>query len=205
MEGGGVVSSEKQNTESNATSSYRYWVREAKVDAAPPPVPRKLTAEDVSTESKASNHLGSAWNKAGTWEEKNLNNWATERIKELVSSVGSLEFSSGKAEVSEVSRCSGDAFQVTVRNKKRVGYTYEITVKVKGEWLVGEEKKTFKGNLDLAEFSFGELDDLQIEAKLTDDKDLIHQDKQRIRQDMKMFLKPIREKLLEFEAELKER
>nr|GEZ49720.1 activator of Hsp90 ATPase, N-terminal [Tanacetum cinerariifolium] len=115
---------------------------------------------------------------AGTWEEKNLNKWATERIK---------------------------AFQVTVRNKKRVGYTYEITVKVKGEWLIGEEKKTFKGNLDLAEFSFGELDDLQIEARLTDDKDLLHQDKQRIRQDMKMFLKPIREKLLEFEAELKER
>ncbi|GJS54506.1 activator of HSP90 ATPase, partial [Tanacetum coccineum] len=150
---------------------------------------------------------------------------------ELVLSVGSLEFSFGKAEVAEVSRCSGDrqksdklgsdrtyiviclgdvgcaskAFQVTVRNKKRVGYTYEITVKVKGEWLVGEEKKTFKGNLDLAEFSFGELDDLQIEARLTDDKDLLHQDKQRIRQDMKMFLKPIREKLLEFEAELKER
>nr|GFA01291.1 activator of Hsp90 ATPase, N-terminal [Tanacetum cinerariifolium] len=63
MEGGGVLSSEKQNTESNATSSYTYWVREAKVDAAPLPVPRKLTAEDVSTESKASNHLGSAWNK----------------------------------------------------------------------------------------------------------------------------------------------
>lgn len=205
MEGGGVVSSEKQNAESNATSSYTYWVREAKVDAAPLPVPRKLTAEDVSIESKASNHLGSAWNKAGTWEEKNLNKWATERIKELVLSVGSLEFSSGKAEVAEVSRCSGDAFQVTVRNKKRVGYTYEITVKVKGEWLVGEEKKPFKGNLDLAEFSFGELDDLQIEVKLTDDKDFLHEDKQRIRQEMKMFLKPIREKLLEFEAELKER
>lgn len=31
-----------------------------------------------------------------------------------------------------------------------------------GEWRIGEEKKTFKGNLDLAEFSFGELDDLQV-------------------------------------------
>ncbi|GKB16318.1 activator of HSP90 ATPase, partial [Tanacetum coccineum] len=96
------------------------------------------------------------------------------------------------------------AFQVTVRNKKHVGYTYEITVKVKGK-LVGEEKKTFKGNLDLAEFLFRELDDLQIEAKLTVNKELLHQDKKRIRQDMKMFLKPFREKLLEFEAELKER
>lgn len=205
MKGSGVVSSEKQSAEATAASSYTYWVREAKQDAAPLPVPRKLTAEDISIGSKPSNHLGSAWNKAGTWEEKNLNKWATERIKELVLSVGSLEFSSGKAEIAEVSRCTGDAFLVTVRNKKRVGYTYEITLKVKGEWLIGEEKKTFKGNLDIAEFSFGELDDLQVEVKVNDENDLVHQDKQRIRQDMKMFLKPLREKLLEFEAELKER
>ncbi|XP_071737094.1 uncharacterized protein [Rutidosis leptorrhynchoides] len=205
MEGGGVVSSAKQNAESNATSSYTYWVRETKQDAAPLPVPRKLNAEDISSGSKSSNHLGSAWNKAGTWEEKNLNKWATERIKELILSVGSLELSSGKAEIAEVSRCTGDAFLVTVRNKKRVGYTYEITLKVKGEWVVGEEKKTFKGNLDIAEFSFGVLDDLQVEMRLNEDKDFIHQEKHRLRQDMKMFLKPIREKLLEFEAELKER
>lgn len=207
MEGGGVVSSEKQQQESsNTTSSYTYWVRETKTDAAPLPVPKKLTQQDISTAAASNNHhLGSAWNKAGTWEEKNLNKWATERIKELVLSMGTLEFSSGKAEVSEVSRCTGDAYLVTVRNKKRVGYTYEITLKVKGEWLVGEEKKTFKGNLDISEFSFGELDDLQVEVKLNDEKELLHQDKQRIRQDMKSFLKPIREKLLEFEAELKER
>ncbi|KAI3805594.1 hypothetical protein L1987_28114 [Smallanthus sonchifolius] len=205
MEGGGVVSSEKQSAESTTTSSYTYWVREVKQDAAPLPVPRKLTAQDLSVGSNSSNHLGSAWNKAGTWEEKNLNKWATERIKELVLSVGSLEFSSGKAEIAEVSRCTGDAFLVTVRNKKRVGYTYEITLRVKGEWLVGGEKKKFNVNLDLAEFSFGELDDLQVEVRLNEAKDLLVEDKQRIRQDMKMFLKPICEKLHEFEAELKER
>ncbi|XP_076934281.1 uncharacterized protein LOC143600490 [Bidens hawaiensis] len=197
MDGGGV-----ENVESTATSSYTYWVREAKQDAAPLPVPKKLTADDLNNKS---NHLGSAWNKAGTWEEKNLNKWATERIKELVQSVGSLEFSSGKAEIAEVTRCTGDAFLVTVRNKKRVGYTYEITLKVKGEWLVGGEKKKFDGNLDLAEFSFGELDDLQVEVKLNEAKDLLHEDKQQIREDMKKFLKPICHKLLEFEAELKER
>ncbi|KAM0013445.1 putative activator of 90kDa heat shock protein ATPase [Helianthus debilis subsp. tardiflorus] len=195
-----------ENAESTTTSSYTYWVREAKQDAAPLPVPKKLTADDLSVGSNASsNHLGSAWNKAGTWEEKNLNKWATERIKELVLSVGSLEFSSGKAEIAEVTRCIGDAFLVTVRNKKRVGYTYEITLKVKGEWLVGGEKKKFNGNLDLAEFSFGELDDLQVEVRLNEAKDLVHEDKQRIREDMKKFLKPICQKLLEFEAELRER
>ncbi|WVZ14581.1 hypothetical protein V8G54_012147 [Vigna mungo] len=53
------------------------------------------------------------------------------------------------------------AFMVIVRNKKRVGYTYELTLKVKGEWIIQGEKKFVGGHIDVPEFSFGELDDLQ--------------------------------------------
>lgn len=187
------------------TSSYRYWVRETTADAAPLPVPKKLSDGDLSKQPSQNASLGSVWNKAGTWEEKSLSKWATDRIKELLKSVGSLEFSNGKAEVTDVSRCTGDAFLVTVRNKKRVGYTYEITVDVKGEWLVGGEKKKLKGHLDIAEFSYGELDDLEVTVKINEGKDLQQQDKQGISQDLKSFVQPIREKLLQFEQELKER
>lgn len=31
-----------------------------------------------------------------------------------------------------------------------------------GEWTFGEEKKMVKGHLEIPEFSFGELDDLQV-------------------------------------------
>ncbi|XP_060189682.1 uncharacterized protein LOC132618680 [Lycium barbarum] len=149
-------------------------------------------------------HLGSVWNQAGTWEEKSVNKWANDRIKELLISVGSQEFSGGRAEVAEVARCSGDAFLVIVQNKKCVGYTYELTIKVEGEWLVGTEKEVVKGHLDIPKFSFGELDDLQIEVKLNEDEDLEQQDKHRIKQHMNFFLQPLREKLLQFEKELKE-
>ncbi|KAI3893303.1 hypothetical protein MKX03_035972 [Papaver bracteatum] len=216
MENGGLVA---ENIETNNNhddgssssaagggSSYTYWVRRdlKKEDAAPLPAPRKLTPQDVSTLSN-SNSLGSVWNQAGTWEEKNLNSWASGRIKELMSSLGSLEFSSGKAEIAEVTKCVGDAFLVTVRNKKRVGYTYELTLRFKGEWLIQEEKKNFGGHLDVPEFSFGEVDDMEVEIRLNQDKDIAHQDKMQIRQDLKLFLKPIREKMLEFEQELKDR
>lgn len=185
-------------------SSYTYWVRDKTPDAAPLPVPRKLNPGDQPN-NQTPTHLGSAWNRAGTWEEKSLNKWANDRIKELLVSVGSVELSGGKAEITEVTRCNGDAFLVTVRNKKRVGYTYELTLKVKGEWLVGAEKKVVKGHIEIPEFSFGELDDLQIEARLSEDKDLEPKDKQRIKQDFRLFLQPLREKLLQFEQELKER
>ncbi|KAJ4829213.1 hypothetical protein Tsubulata_024522 [Turnera subulata] len=190
--------------EGGTTSSYRYWVREATADAAPLPVPKKLSAQELLS-SSSSNNLGSVWNRAGTWEEKNLNNWATGRIKDLLGSMDSLAFSEGKAQIAEVSRCSGDAFLVTVRNKKRVGYNYELTLKVEGEWTIQEENKKVKSSIEIPEFSFGELDDLQMQVRLTDEKGLSQQDKVRITEDLKLFLQPVREKLLQFEQELKDR
>ncbi|CAF1698559.1 hypothetical protein HID58_051223 [Brassica napus] len=190
--------------EKKKEGSYRYWVREATSDAAPPPpLPQKLTNNDVVAPNAPA--LGSLWNQAGTWEEKNLTKWATDRLKELLRSVGSLQFSSGKAEIVDVNRCVGDAFLVTVRNKKRVGYTYELSLKVQGEWSFEEETKKVKGSLDVPEFSFGELDDLEVDVKVSDDKELSQQLKQRIRLDLKQFLEPIRLKLGQFEQELKDR
>ncbi|KAI3447272.1 hypothetical protein Pfo_003937 [Paulownia fortunei] len=192
------------STEKAAESaSYTYWVREVTRDAAPLPVPKKIDPTDLGNQPNQT-HLGSAWNRAGTWEEKNLNTWASDRIKELLVSI-SLEFSGGRAEIAEVTRCSGDAFLVTVRNKKRVGYTYELTLRVKGEWHMGGEMKKVKGCIDVPEFTFGELDDLQIQVNLSEDKDVPQEGQQQISQDLKLFLQPLREKLLQFEEELKAR
>ncbi|KAK3221188.1 hypothetical protein Dsin_008213 [Dipteronia sinensis] len=202
MENGGVSSEKQQEA---AGSSYTYWVREATVDAAPLPVPKKLNQNEIISNQSQPTVLGSVWNRAGTWEEKNLNKWASDRIKELLTSVGYMEFSGGKAEIAEVSNCSGDAFLVTVRNRKRVGYNYELTLKVKGEWIIGGEKKMVKGHIDIPEFSYGELDELQMQVRLSEEKDLLQPDKVQISQDLKLFLSPVREKLVQFEQELKDR
>ncbi|CAN6271377.1 unnamed protein product [Urochloa humidicola] len=186
-------------------SSYRYWVREATGDAAPLPVPRKLDPAANSNGNANPPPLGSVWNQAGTWEEKNLNSWANNRIKDLLSSLGSLEFPTGKASIEEVSKCLGDAFQVTVRNKKRVGYNYELSLGFRGEWLIKEENKNIKGHLDIPEFSFGELEDLELQVRFSDDKGLASDDKTRICKDLKSFLTLIQEKMRMFEEELKGR
>ncbi|XP_010483377.1 PREDICTED: uncharacterized protein LOC104761907 [Camelina sativa] len=195
---------EREEEKTKEGSSYRYWVREATADAAPPPLPQKLRNNDVALNSAPAS-LGSLWNRAGTWEEKSLTKWATDRLKELLGSVGSLQFSSGKAEIVDVNRCVGDAFLVTVRNKKRVGYTYELSLKVEGEWSYEENMKKVKGSLEIPEFSFGELDDLEVDVKLSEDKEFSQQLKNLIRLDMKQFLEPIRLKLGQFEQELKDR
>ncbi|KAK9097646.1 hypothetical protein Syun_024691 [Stephania yunnanensis] len=187
-------------------SSYTYWVREGVVDAAPLPLPRKLSNDEVAAiHQNTNNALGSVWNGAGTWEEKNLSSWANARIKELLACLPSLEFTTGKAQICQVSKCAGDAFVVTVRNKKRFGYTYQLTLKFKGEWQVQGEAKEINGHMQIPEFSFGELDDLQVDVQMSEDKDVGEEDKMRIAQDLKIFLQPIRGKLLQFEDEIKYR
>ncbi|CAJ1951647.1 unnamed protein product [Sphenostylis stenocarpa] len=153
----------------------------------------------------------------------------------------------GSVEGATVERHSKRLSRVMVRNKKRVGYTYELTLKVKGEWIVQGEKKFVGGHIDLPEFSFGELDELQMidsysfelrasfayrklemlmddkegpsrkymivepkvksllmEIRLSEAGDILHQDRIHICNDLKLFLQPIREKLLQFEQELRE-
>jgi hypothetical protein len=48
--------------EETKKSSYRYWVREANKDAAPPPAPRKLSPDDIPKLQSDSSSLGSVWN-----------------------------------------------------------------------------------------------------------------------------------------------
>lgn len=45
----------------------------------------------------------------------------------------------------------------------------------------------------------------QVEVRLSEARDILHQDKTQMRNDLKLFLQPVREKLLQFEQELKDR
>lgn len=45
----------------------------------------------------------------------------------------------------------------------------------------------------------------QMDVRLSEEKDLLAEDKLQICQDLKRFLQPVREKLVQFEQELKER
>ncbi|GLJ11221.1 hypothetical protein SUGI_0147470 [Cryptomeria japonica] len=197
---GQVVEEQKKST-----SSYRYWVRETTVEAAPLPVPRKLSAQDLATQPQSA-PLGSLWNKAGTWEEKNLSAWASNRIKELLNCLDTqeLEFASGNAKILEVSSCIGEASMVTVRNKKRIGYSYEISLRFQGKWLINEGMKEINGSLKIPEASFGDLEDMQLEVTL-DDRIIPDSERSKIIKDLKSFLSPIQAKLLKFEEELKDR
>lgn len=58
------TSSEKEVGAAATASSYTYWVREVREDAAPLPLPKKLDPHDLSNHSQhPPSHLGSVWNR----------------------------------------------------------------------------------------------------------------------------------------------
>eukprot|EP00252_Welwitschia_mirabilis_P017560 TRINITY_DN3889_c0_g1_i1.p1 TRINITY_DN3889_c0_g1~~TRINITY_DN3889_c0_g1_i1.p1 ORF type:complete len:208 (+),score=50.05 TRINITY_DN3889_c0_g1_i1:252-875(+) len=196
----------EENDNEKKTSSYRYWVRNSTADAAPLPLPKKLSAEDLAKQqAEQSKALGSVWNQAGTWEERNLSCWASTRIKELLSNLDSLQFSRGKANITEVASCTGEATVVTVRNKKRIGYSFDISLKFKGEWLVNDGSKEFQGTLKVPEASYGDLEEMEMNVQLNEEKEIAESEKNEVVNDLKKFVVPLREKLFQLEAELKSR
>lgn len=60
MEGGAAAEKEQEQQQG---ASYTYWVRKKTDDAAPLPVPQKLTPQDVLSTQPHSTTLGSAWNR----------------------------------------------------------------------------------------------------------------------------------------------
>lgn len=148
------------------TPSYRYWVAKPGDGAeapAPPAAPKRLTPEEAAQLARTSS-AGSLWNQAGTWEEKNLVDWAKQRLTCLVRCTHTVEFEGRKHEVAvEMQSCHGDATIVIVRNKKRHGYSFAITLKFTGPTSdPGGDAVKVAGTAHVPEASYGELDDIEL-------------------------------------------
>jgi len=158
-----------------------YWARSSSQNAAPPPKP--LTAEEVKAmEAKAAGSSGSVWNKGGsTWEEKPINTWAHEWLKE---SLGEMAYElpaagavpavpkgdelegaalSVRVRVAAVDSVSGEATFVVSRGKQRV--VFELALKLQLEMEVhadGNLKTILTGKLTLPEVSNDDLDEARL-------------------------------------------
>jgi len=103
--------------------------------------PKKIE-NPVSTPSSASasKQGTSAWNNAGTWEERNVSEWAKESLTELVLATSyTLPDSSpapgAVAKVQKVSKLEGHASVAVVRGKTR--FIYEYSCKL--DWELSKE------------------------------------------------------------------
>lgn len=110
----------------------------------------------------------SAWNKAGTWEEKDCTNWAKESLEKIM-----LETSTSEWKITKANVDSGHASVAMVRGKKR--YIFEME-KVVLDWDFDDGMASgtvrmvgFDGtdeDYDFLEFNVNENDDLALRDRL---------------------------------------
>ena len=124
-------SSERKSSEDDIEKpSYTYWKRDSDVKADHKGFSPQQTNEKVDINTNT-NKIGSAWNKAGTWEEKKIpkknleeffNNYIEKNKKIYKNSFYFEEFSG----------YSGDTYFVFSRGKIKYFYDCEIKLKING-------------------------------------------------------------------------
>mmetsp|Transcript_498 Transcript_498/g.550 ORF Transcript_498/g.550 Transcript_498/m.550 type:complete len:199 (+) Transcript_498:114-710(+) len=122
---------------SKADSTY-YYFKSTPAHIAKNYVPQKIDSNGVMPEQTprlpvVENTQGSAWNRMGTWEEKDYSKWARDRLKELLLEMECPVFSTGELKISDVVTAEGDATILYLRGKKRLGFELNLKAKWKGK------------------------------------------------------------------------
>ena len=115
--------------------------------------PKKIEVPATTTEAasagaaaagEGATTTGSAWNYAGTFEERNMTEWAKGKLQELLSSVRyTLPKLGSELEVVKVKDLEGDASVTFVRGKKKYLFDFVFTL----EWEMGLDCGKAKGSL----------------------------------------------------------
>jgi hypothetical protein len=107
--------------------SYTYFAaKSGSAAAAPTPAPAPLSADEaaaIEQQAKAAAN-GSAWNAAGTYEERDVSAWARARVQALL-----LEAAPGKQDVEvATATCTGEAQVLHVRGRRRAAFELAVTI-----------------------------------------------------------------------------
>ncbi|CAN0258089.1 unnamed protein product [Ectocarpus sp. 12 AP-2014] len=92
--------------------------------------PKKLepAAAAVQDSTSGAGNEASAWNKAGTWESRDMTSWAKQRLDELLVGV-ELDASESVVKVVKVDKLEGDAEISFSRGKKRYMFDFRFELK----------------------------------------------------------------------------
>ncbi|GIL44600.1 hypothetical protein Vafri_2125, partial [Volvox africanus] len=157
---------EKSKLEEQATAkgelSYSYWAGKGSGNV-PLPEPRKLTdQEKAELERQASATAASAWNAAGTFEERGATPWAKSRLTELILK---RELPGRDVTVVDVNSCEGEANIFIVRGKKRCGFDFELQLAWKA--TPRPEAIEIRGHCKVLNFSSDDPDDLEVQPEVS--------------------------------------
>jgi len=146
----------KTNSKGQKTTYFNRELSEEEKQLIGDITPKKIEpgapAQSMSPQRLASPSAGgSAWNQAGTWEEKNVTEWAADNLTLLLRiTEHTLPPShSGKITITSVQKVEGDATVSMIRGKKK--YLYDLNTSVR--WKLEADDVEASGDLVISEIS----------------------------------------------------
>ena len=146
-----IVTKLNQQATGKAELSYSYFaasIKKGSTSHAPPP--KKLTEEEIqelNLQQTQSTSSASAWNAAGTFEERDLSVWVQGAVKDLLVGVRGDEVDGVTASIIDVVSCSGDACQWITRGKTTANF--DLIIKLKWSADVEIQGKKVEGTARL--------------------------------------------------------
>mmetsp|Transcript_105707 Transcript_105707/g.295987 ORF Transcript_105707/g.295987 Transcript_105707/m.295987 type:complete len:197 (+) Transcript_105707:71-661(+) len=145
-------------------SGYTYWKRDiGDAHVLPDSTPKKLDDDDAVQRLKEDpprvSSVGSSWNAAGTWEEKDMSVAARAELERILSdeSLALLEGANTKV-VACKATVTGDSQAYNIRGRPRLGFEF----KVKCSWKGTFEGEEVSGEFQIPEFDSSDLDGFEI-------------------------------------------
>ncbi len=132
-------------------------------DIAPKPI-GSASSTPQPVQRTSSGTAASAWNSAGTFEEKDTTKWCKSAISQALASLSS-ESGSFAAKVTKVGDVSGDASVIMSRGKKRYLFDHSVTLDFTVEDDVGDEAG--KGKITLGDISSTAAGEGEYEMEVT--------------------------------------
>jgi tetratricopeptide (TPR) repeat protein len=156
----------RRTTDGRVTTYFHNELSEQDKNLIGDIAPKRIDAAGVPAPAPMSSNGVSAWNQAGTWEEKNMTGWASQRLRELLSGL-SIPVSGGNIETQQLEDkdVNGDASITFSRGKKRLVFEFDIKVK----WEAELECGTASGAVCFPEFDLAGAEDAVWESEVTVD------------------------------------
>jgi hypothetical protein len=116
--------------------------------------PTQITAEEgQATSGGEKPTAGSAWNAAGTWEEKDVTAHAHKTLKARLDALPSVDVAGGSLAIVDIADLEGDASKPIIRGIQRHMFDLSFKVKFVFKWMGSGGQKSAEGHIQVSDFT----------------------------------------------------
>eukprot|EP00943_MAST-04B_sp_MAST-4B-sp1_P006798 g6798.t1 len=157
-----VVRGYKKTKDGRTTTFFHRDIDDAAKKLIGNIAPKKIDPVTLNNDGQTD---GSAWNKGGTYEEKNISDWAKDRLMDLLANV-STTCNDAVVKVKNIVKLEGEAQVFVLRGTKR--FMFEFNVEMEWSAMCNKEgSQDFEGTIVYPDLSTDACGDYEVNVNIT--------------------------------------